>query len=313
MCLDSTRTELKHEWNRDVTCKMAKPYCGHERYGESVTKMCPETCKREGCGFAPAPTPGACSDDPNWRDDAGNSCSSAAITAEWCDDNGHERFPGFGNCAANDRGCKPANEACCTCANAATCVDATPRELFHEWGKRVTCEQVKTHCGHAIYGEAVTKMCPKTCQRSGCAGGGELKDEDGEKEKQDTYAFQKERGGCKDATPEEIKEEWEKTLTCEDVTDYCSHPRLGEEINRMCPVSCGTCVVEPPSSSKGGSDGGSDDGGGGSSAGIIVAIVAAIAVVGAGFGAFAYWKSRNRDMLNQSYVTLAADGGVGEA
>jgi len=272
--------------------------------------MCPQACHREGCGFAPLPEPGSCKDDPAWRDDMGNSCSAEVITAEWCRDYGHERFPGYGDCGEDDRRCKPGNEACCVCKNAGTCVDATTEELFHEWGpvggQRVTCEEVAHSCGHAIYGESVTKMCPVTCKRPGCAGAGQMEDEDGEDEVQDTAAVQKANGGCRDATAAETQKEWGKKVSCGDLdSTMCAHAEYGEEVARMCPITCGTCIPEPePEGGSGGK--------GSSSAGIIVAIVAGVAMVAAGFGALAYYRSRNREMLNQSYVSLAADGGIGE-
>jgi len=95
------------------TESIAMPYSFNWR-GGSVKQFCSTASAPDGVCTAPTPPPGVsyaagCVNgisDPNWRDDAGNSCDSEAISATWCRKYGHETFKGHGNCALDGTGCR---------------------------------------------------------------------------------------------------------------------------------------------------------------------------------------------------------------
>merc|ERR1712146_554072 len=132
------------------------------------------------------------------------------------------------------------------------------------------------------------KMCPISCNRTGCVGGGTVIDEDVSKEQSDTEAFEKE-GGCADATPQDLMEEWGKSSSCAQVAELCKHSKHGTEVSRLCPQTCGVCLELSLEDNKPPMD--EDES---SAVGVVVAIIAGVAIVAAGFAGVFYWRSRNR-------------------
>jgi len=230
---------------------------------------------------------GGCISDPSWRDDAGNNCGAPEITPSWCRNYGHERFPGFG-CEASGEGCLSADEACCAC-QATSCTDATPRELLHEWGKPTTCAAAAPLCGHTVYGESVTKMCPLTCGKPGCFGNAPAPPAE------DEISYTKEflSGQCTDATDDELLHEWGKRTSCKEIHQFCGHEIHGEEVTRMCPATCGEC-----------SD--ADDSDGHMGISVAVGIIGGLSVILIGVAIVVlYRRSKQVTSTHGAYVTLS--------